>query len=181
MTEAPGELERIRAFLNTWEVPNDTREPVDRLPDLADDPQGWHQALPGVPRPDGAEQVAGAAVLRDRLRDALGQARPAALQPLLEAGWRVQIGRTVDEPAVALVPASSTTATALLSIVLAAVLDGHWQRLRACPDCAWVFYDSSRNGRRTWCSMTAADGARGCGSIAKTRAYRVRQRAPESP
>jgi predicted RNA-binding Zn ribbon-like protein len=40
-----------------------------------------------------------------------------------------------------------------------------------------VFYDSSRNARRTWCSMTAAGGARGCGSIAKTRAYRARHAA----
>jgi predicted RNA-binding Zn ribbon-like protein len=44
-----------------------------------------------------------------------------------------------------------------------------WPRLRACPDCRWVFYDTSRNGRRVWCSMTGADGARACGSIAKTR------------
>ena len=52
--------------------------------------------------------------------------------------------------------------------------------LRTCPDCGWVFYDSGRNARRTWCSMTAADGARGCGSIAKTRAYRARRAAGRS-
>lgn len=28
---APNELEYIREFLNTWRIPNDTREPIDLL------------------------------------------------------------------------------------------------------------------------------------------------------
>lgn len=28
---APNELEYIRGFLNTWRIPNDTREPIDLL------------------------------------------------------------------------------------------------------------------------------------------------------
>ena len=28
---APSELEYIREFLNTWRIPNDTREPIDLL------------------------------------------------------------------------------------------------------------------------------------------------------
>ncbi len=28
---APGELEYIREFLNTWRIPNDTREAIDLL------------------------------------------------------------------------------------------------------------------------------------------------------
>jgi predicted RNA-binding Zn ribbon-like protein len=44
-------------------------------------------------------------------------------------------------------------------------------RVRECdaPDCALLFLDSSRPGRRRWC----ADGA--CGSKARTAAYRRRQ------
>jgi predicted RNA-binding Zn ribbon-like protein len=79
-------------------------------------------------------------------------------------------------PALQVVPEDRTSAAVLLSFAIAAISAGIWHRLRACPDCGWVFYDSSRNARRTWCSMTAAGGARGCGSIAKTRAYRARQR-----
>ena len=74
-------------------------------------------------------------------------------------------------------PERDTTASALVAIVVGAIAAGRWHRLRACPDCGWVFYDTSRNARRTWCSMTAAGGARGCGSIAKTRAYRAPGRA----
>lgn len=43
-------------------------------------------------------------------------------------------------------------------------------RLRQCPGCDWLFHDTTRNGRRTWCDM--AD----CGSRAKARrAYARRQ------
>jgi predicted RNA-binding Zn ribbon-like protein len=43
-------------------------------------------------------------------------------------------------------------------------------RLRHCPDCDWVFQDTTRNGRRTWCDM--AD----CGSRAKARRHYQRHR-----
>lgn len=176
MSAAPGRLEQVRTFLNTWEVPNDTRVAVDRLPDLVSDRQHWAHALPDVPPPTAATGTADLAALRDQVRAALGQERPASLQPLLEHGWRVHLGRSQDEPAVSLLPERASTRGAVLALVLGAVHDGVWHRLRACPDCGWVFYDSSRNARRTWCSMTADDGARGCGSIAKTRAYRSRRR-----
>ncbi len=53
-----------------------------------------------------------------------------------------------------------------------AQLDGSWLRLKACPgeDCGWAFYDHSRNQAGSWCSMSV------CGSRAKARDYRLRQR-----
>jgi predicted RNA-binding Zn ribbon-like protein len=50
------------------------------------------------------------------------------------------------------------------------VRSGTWDRLKVCPDddCAWVFYDESRNRSRRWCSMNA------CGNRHKVRAYRDR-------
>lgn len=46
-------------------------------------------------------------------------------------------------------------------------------RVRECaaPDCALLFVDTSRPGRRRWCSMEA------CGNRAKTTAYRRRKAA----
>jgi len=46
-------------------------------------------------------------------------------------------------------------------------------RVRECaaPDCALLFVDASRPGRRKWCSMEA------CGNVAKTGAYRRRKSA----
>ncbi|MGI8429508.1 MAG: CGNR zinc finger domain-containing protein [Solirubrobacteraceae bacterium] len=44
------------------------------------------------------------------------------------------------------------------------------RRVRECaaPDCALLFLDASRPGRRRWCAMTA------CGNSAKTKSYRDR-------
>ena len=46
------------------------------------------------------------------------------------------------------------------------------ERVRLCEshDCGWLFLDTSRNGRRRWCSM------QGCGSREKMRRYRARDR-----
>jgi hypothetical protein len=178
-SEAPAQLEQVRVFLNTWSVPNDTRVPCDALPELVREPAAWRRTLPGVvgPPPTDDTAVIGAlSSLRDDLRAALGQPRPPGLDARLQRlRWRARLGGPGGP--VALVGEPETTETSLLAMVLAAVTAGTWHRLRACPDCGWVFYDSSRNARRTWCSMDAGPGARGCGSIAKTRAYRSRQRA----
>lgn len=42
-------------------------------------------------------------------------------------------------------------------------------RIRICPECRMVFVDTSRPGRRRWCSSDS-----GCGNRAKVRAHRRR-------
>ena len=47
-------------------------------------------------------------------------------------------------------------------------------RVKECPgtgDCGWLFYDTSKNGTRRWCSME------GCGSRAKMRRQYARHRS----
>jgi predicted RNA-binding Zn ribbon-like protein len=44
-----------------------------------------------------------------------------------------------------------------------------------CPDCRLVFYDATRNQSKRWCQMSAAEGGRACGSIAKVRRWRARR------
>ncbi|GAA3519832.1 CGNR zinc finger domain-containing protein [Actinocatenispora rupis] len=58
----------------------------------------------------------------------------------------------------------------ILAAVTLASHDGTWRRLKICPadDCRWVYYDTSRNSSRRWCSM------RVCGNRNKTRTYRQR-------
>lgn len=41
------------------------------------------------------------------------------------------------------------------------------QRLHACPRCGWLFVDTSRGGRRRWCSMQT------CGNREKASRHRV--------
>ena len=57
----------------------------------------------------------------------------------------------------------------VVAIVLGAMLDGTWSRLKACRNCCWSFYDYSPNRSATWCSMQI------CGNRKKTRAYRKRR------
>jgi len=65
-----------------------------------------------------------------------------------------------------------------LRLVLASavdlLLDDDPSRLRQCPapdGCGWLFFDSSRNATRRWCSMQT------CGNGAKSRAFQRRRRA----
>jgi len=66
----------------------------------------------------------------------------------------------------------------LLLIARAAQQDGTWTRLRVCanPECAWVFYDRSRNQQGHWCDMAV------CGNRLKNRRLRSRRaRAERNP
>jgi predicted RNA-binding Zn ribbon-like protein len=58
----------------------------------------------------------------------------------------------------------------VVAVVLRAMLDGTWERLKACRNCYWSFYDYSPNRSATWCSMQI------CGNREKTRAYRRRHK-----
>jgi len=59
----------------------------------------------------------------------------------------------------------------IVAIVYEAMVNGTWERLKACPadDCHWAFYDRSKNRSGTWCNMAV------CGNRAKVRAYRERR------
>jgi len=60
----------------------------------------------------------------------------------------------------------------LLLIIRGAQVDGTWSRLKMCAntDCAWVFYDRSRNHQGNWCNMAV------CGNRLKNRQLRARRR-----
>ena len=60
----------------------------------------------------------------------------------------------------------------LLLIIRGAQVDGTWSRLKMCAntDCAWVFYDRSRNQQGNWCNMAV------CGNRLKNRQLRARRR-----
>lgn len=152
---APGQLEQVRALLNTWRVPNDSRTPVDDLDEKADD--------------------GGLRSLRDDLR-AVVEGTNDIDRTL--TSWIDRLGVTVAVEHGRLSFRHHAGARGdLLTIVLASVADGTWRRLKACPDCRWAFYDNTRNGSKRWCLMAASGpGSRGCGNIAKVRRHRERTR-----
>jgi len=52
--------------------------------------------------------------------------------------------------------------------------NGDHGRVHECPRCSWVFYDTSKGGRRKWCSMDF------CGSPTKSLSYYYRQKGEEA-
>jgi len=146
---APRDLEQIRTLLNTWLIPNDTRVPTDRF--------------------------RGTAVMRE-LRDDLR--RVVDLTAPADTTLNSWVRRASVKPHVSggvLTFRGTGAAGRVVAIVLGAVADGSWARLKSCPDCRWVFYDHTRNASKRWCLMTAGGpGGRSCGSIAKVRAHRAR-------
>lgn len=159
---APGRLERVRTLLNTWLIPNDSRQPTDEFGALAL-ASDWNQSQAAVVRR-----------LRDDLRTAVESAHADALN-----GWIAELGvRPVLEGEHLKFRHEGGPAGEILVTVLDAVAAGTWLRLKACPDCRWVFYDRTRNGSKRWCLMYAGGpGGRACGTIAKVRRYRDRQAA----
>jgi predicted RNA-binding Zn ribbon-like protein len=158
---APGALEEVRTLLNTWRIPNDTRVPVDELGE-AGEAGDVDEVLRGL-RNDLRAVVEGAS---DADRTLTAWIDRLGVTVVVDGGrvrFRHDAGRPGD----------------LLAIVLDAVADGTWPRLKACPDCRWAFYDNTRNGSKRWCLMAAAGpGSRGCGNIAKVRRHRERARRP---
>jgi predicted RNA-binding Zn ribbon-like protein len=132
-----------------------------------------------------AKALARAKVLREALFVLLtgiitGGALPKSSLALLRKHWIVGInahelvmgdGRvvpklrndTVDFDLVA-----SMVAYRMVQYVLPLSMD----RLRMCPgpDCAWLFIDTSKAGRRRWCDMAV------CGNVAKARRFQARSR-----
>ncbi len=180
---APGELELVRRFLNTWKIPNDTRVAVDELPALLRDPSAWEERFPGIPfGPGDSEELL--VELRDELRGALGGA--LGWEEVLDRwlGRYPLLARVRSEGGRASVRYEAAPAAGFAGWVAAAVAraleEGTWERLKTCPDCRWVFYDHTRSKTKVWCGMFAGDGGRACGTIAKVKRYRQRRRGSDA-
>ena len=61
----------------------------------------------------------------------------------------------------------------LVESIARELIQGETSRLRVCENqqCRWIFKDTSRTGKRKWCSM------RSCGNRAKVARHRARRRA----
>ncbi|WP_428697349.1 CGNR zinc finger domain-containing protein [Stappia sp.] len=87
------------------------------------------------------------------------------LRPQLVAGRIVHLAAAPVQGALSLLAADA----------LALFVDPLRDRLRQCPECRMMFLDTSRPGKRLWCSS-----AQGCGNRAKVRKYRARQAAAQN-
>jgi CGNR zinc finger len=181
---APGTLEVVRTFLNTWRIPNDTREPVDEVLSLGAMHQfyfTWFGDASGDTEicivPELVRQ------LRADLRSILGKRDVLILSEWL-ARQPVAVMLSPDAegmPTLRYRPAGIAEChlcAEVVALVVEAIARSTWMRLKACPDCQWVFYDHTKNKNKVWCLMTASGPqGRSCGSISKVRSFRQRQKA----
>lgn len=154
---APEPLRRVQLFLNS----TDLSHGVDWLPDwLAergleaehDRALELREALRRLVQANGGAPVDPAAI--EIVNRSAGR-----LSVRLGSGARPEVANGGDE------------LDGIVATALGAMLDGSWERLKACRNCRWSFFDYSPNRSATWCSMQI------CGNRAKTRAYRRRRRA----
>jgi len=170
---APGELEVVRAFVNTLDIESGT----DRLRD----PAAWASwaAERGLdPRATAADLRFGrglrealrAALLANHDRSPLPQETVDALDA---AANRSRLAVRFTSDGLTLHPTGTGVDAVygrIVSAVAAALVDGTWSRLKACAadDCHWGFYDTSRSRTGQWCSMSI------CGNRAKQARWRNR-------
>ncbi|PRY04532.1 CGNR zinc finger domain-containing protein [Paraburkholderia sp. BL25I1N1] len=175
---APGELEVVRKFINTWSIPNDTRLETDALPELTRMQNRWSEAFPGKAR-SRTDTLTELQRLRSDLRRACQGTADG--DRILNAWFRdaaLVLRSRIDEGATRLTvePRGTGFADYIVATVANAIASGEWSRLKTCPGCQWAFFDHTRNGGKRWCGMTKGgpDG-RACGTIAKVAAYRARE------
>ena len=172
---APGELEVVRRFVNTYDAEFGTDE--------LSDPASLSAWLAGAGLSEGFDATPGdlerVRSVREALRSLLfanngSDTEPGADEELNRALAGSSLEVRFEDGQAVLEPKGSGVDLALArigTIVREAMLAGTWERLKACPadDCEWAFYDRSRNHSRTWCKMGV------CGNRSKVRAFRERR------
>jgi predicted RNA-binding Zn ribbon-like protein len=180
---APGDLEHVRAFVNTIDVEQDHDELASPAGLAA-----WLQSSGLMPPAAAATSadLAHAVALREALRAILlahsvdSPVPREAAQTLDSAAARARVRLHFDERGAAVLEPEAGGVDGglgrLLSIVHQAIAQETWTRLKACRDhtCEWAFYDHTKNRSGAWCNMAV------CGNRAKARAYRERRAAPGS-
>lgn len=178
--QAPGDLERVRAFVNTADIDHG-EERLASVAGLA----GWlveqRLAPPGLraTRADLRHAIELREALRAVLLDHNGgpPASAVACATLDAAARRARLRLRFDQRATTVLePEGGGVDGAigrLLAIVHASIAAGTWSRLKACREhtCEWAFYDHTKNGSGAWCNMQV------CGNRAKARSYRERRAA----
>ena len=171
---APGALALVQAFVNSVDA--------EHGPDLFDDAAGLAEWLErhGVAADVRPDDPATAREVREALRALLHANNgaphdPAAADALDRAARRAGLEPSFGA-APRLIPRASGVDAAVghvLAAAFAAMVDGSWRRLKACPRemCGWAFYDRSSNASATWCSMAV------CGGRVKAGTYYRRRRA----
>jgi predicted RNA-binding Zn ribbon-like protein len=175
--DVPAHAALLVDYANTLDV-------GDHIDDLTTAPEvsGWLFDRGLLPRRTPADEsdLALARELRDAVRTAFvanhDGTEPADGPQLEQLASRLPLALRIGGGRPLLAPIEDGVRGGLSRLLVAAAdagADGSWRRIKICAadDCAWAFYDTSKNRSRTWCSMQV------CGNRKKTREYRARRSA----
>ncbi len=176
-TPAPGPLRVVQRFVNSADRENEREE--------LETPAALERLLTevGVQAEDAASltdaDLRRALDVREALRELLlanngGRVGEEALRTLESASRAAQFALRLEPSEgrlVAQAPGLDGALGRILAVAHAAMVDGSWRRLKACPRevCFWVFYDRSKNLSSKWCAMSV------CGN--RTKKARARAAA----
>jgi predicted RNA-binding Zn ribbon-like protein len=171
---APGELELVRTFVNTYDLMPAPGKDEVATPAML---RAWlvERGLVDADAPVDAPALARAVAVREALRALIaadGAPAPEVVAQLEEAAARAPLQVHFDGGVARLEPTDRGVDGALarlLGIVHDAMHTGAWQRMKACgdPGCLWAFYDHSKNRSGVWCNMAS------CGNRNKARRRRA--------
>jgi predicted RNA-binding Zn ribbon-like protein len=177
---APGELAVVQAFLNTrWDLAGQGQGETLVSPAALYD---WLEARALIEERDrlDASDLDRALAIREGLRAlafANNERQPdaGAIEAMRRASTGAATQIRIEPQGPRFVAGAATPIDAAIGAIFAitarAMIDGTWQRFKACPGrhCGWAFYDHSRNQSARWCSMKV------CGDREKARAYYQRK------
>ena len=167
-------VERLIAFVNT----NELQESQDQLRN-PEQTRAWLAAQGFEVGKLGRDDWAALLAFREGVRAAaaanngydLDADAASALQAAIDR-LGLTVRATVDARLeVASASPAGRAIAPLAGAIVAAQADGSWARVKACArdSCRWLFYDTTRNHSRTWCTSTT------CGSREKAKRYYRRQ------
>lgn len=178
---APEPLRLVQAFVNTVDLEHE-REWLADPRALAEWARRWELVAAGT-RFSRAD-LRRALDLREAFRKQLaanreGRRAPQALETVAATADAARLTIEFDRSGLPVLTARAGGIDGLggqlVAIACVAMLDGSWERLKACRNCRWAFFDESKNRSARWCSMAL------CGNRLKTRAYRQRLREAAQP
>ena len=136
------------------EHPNEASQVFTSLIQIREMLFGIFSALAHAKKPSGSNL----ATLNDLISETMNHMRVEFSQGKFKENWTSEI----TDLRSALWPITKSALELLLS--------GDFKRLKECPRCRWLFYDTSKNGKRRWCSMET------CGSNDKALRYYYRNK-----
>lgn len=179
--KAPGRLEILQRFINTWN--HDLPADWDRLasPQSA---QAWLLEKQLIDREAAISpsEVARLRALREAFRSLVlahvtGQHDTTSIPIVLAVAAAGTLVVTIGDDGRTHLQARQTgvdgAVATLMGILHEAQLTGDWARLKGCRQCGYAFFDLSKNRSAAWCAMSI------CGNRSKNRAHyrRVRHSA----